>query len=43
MTLHFMPALWLEDDGLELSESILITDKGAEPLANVHRRLVIKP
>ncbi len=43
MTLHFMPALWLEDDGLELSESILITDKGAEPLANVQRRLVIKP
>ncbi len=43
MTLHFMPALWLEDDGLELSESILITKKGAEPLANVQRRLVIKP
>jgi ectoine hydrolase len=43
MTLHFMPALWLEDDGLELSESILITDKGAEPLASVPRRLVIKP
>jgi ectoine hydrolase len=43
MTLHFMPALWLEDDGLELSESIVITDHGAEPLANVPRRLVVKP
>ena len=43
MTLHFMPALWLEDDGLELSESILITDRGAEALADVPRRLVVKP
>ena len=25
MTLHFMPALWLDDGGLELSETILIT------------------
>ena len=25
MTLHFMPALWLDDGGLELSESIRIT------------------
>ena len=32
MTLHFMPALWLDDGGLELSETILITPKGAECL-----------
>ena len=42
MTLHFMPALWLDDGGLELSETILITDKGAECLANVPRRVVVK-
>jgi ectoine hydrolase len=24
MTIHFMPALWLDDGGIELSESILI-------------------
>ena len=43
MTLHFMPALWLDDGGLELSETILITDKGAECLADVPRRVVVKP
>jgi ectoine hydrolase len=42
MTLHFMPALWLDDGGLELSETILITDKGAECLCKTPRRLVIK-
>ena len=42
MTLHFMPALWLDDGGLELSETILITDQGAECLADVPRRVVIK-
>jgi ectoine hydrolase len=24
MTIHFMPALWLDDGGIEMSESILI-------------------
>jgi ectoine hydrolase len=42
MTLHFMPALWLDDGGLELSETILITDKGAECLCRTPRKLVIK-
>jgi ectoine hydrolase len=42
MTLHFMPALWLDDGGLELSETILIADEGAECLANVPRRVVVK-
>jgi ectoine hydrolase len=43
MTLHFMPALWLDDGGLELSETILITDQGSECLCRTPRRLVIKP
>jgi ectoine hydrolase len=42
MTLHFMPALWLDDGGLELSETILITPVGAECLCKTPRKLVIK-
>jgi N-alpha-acetyl-L-2,4-diaminobutyrate deacetylase len=32
MTFHFMPALWLDDGGLEITEPILITDTGVECL-----------
>jgi ectoine hydrolase len=42
MTLHFMPALWLDDGGLELSETILITAQGAEGLCTTPRKLVVK-
>ena len=42
MTLHFMPALWLDDNGLELSETILITPEGAECLCKTPRKLVVK-
>lgn len=42
MTLHFMPALWLDDGGLELSETILITPGGVECLCKTPRKLVIK-
>ncbi len=42
MTLHFMPALWLDDGGLELSETILITPTGAECLCKTPRKLVVK-
>ena len=42
MTFHFMTGLWLEDMGLEITESILITEKGVECLADVPRRLVVK-
>jgi ectoine hydrolase len=42
MTIHFMPALWQEDWGLEITESILITETGAEPLCNVPRQLFVK-
>ena len=39
MTFHFMTGLWLEDMGLEITESILITETGAECLADVPRQL----
>lgn len=42
MTFHFMPALWFEDGGLEITESIVITAQGAEPLASVPRKLLVK-
>ena len=42
MTLHFMPALWLDDGGLELSETILITAQGPECLCQTPRKLVVK-
>ncbi|MEL7430153.1 MAG: ectoine hydrolase DoeA [Pseudomonadota bacterium] len=42
MTFHFMPALWLDDGGLEITEPILITDTGSECLCNTPRKLFIK-
>jgi len=42
MTFHFMPGLWGDDWGLEITESILITDTGVETLADVPRRLFVK-
>ncbi|WP_114967235.1 ectoine hydrolase DoeA [Alkalilacustris brevis] len=42
MTFHFMPALWLEDGGLEITESITITEHGAECLCNTPRKIFVK-
>ena len=42
MTFHFMPALWLDDGGLEITESVVLTDSGYESLANVEQRLLVK-
>jgi ectoine hydrolase len=42
MTFHFMTGLWLDDMGLEITESILITETGVECLATVPRKLLIK-
>lgn len=42
MTFHFMTGLWMDNWGLEITESILITDKGAECLAEVPRALLVK-
>ena len=42
MTFHFMSGLWLEDCGLEITESIAITATGVECLAAVPRRLFVK-
>ncbi len=42
MTFHFMTGLWLETMGLEITESVLITETGVECLADVPRKLVVK-
>lgn len=42
MTFHFMPALWLDDGGLEITEPILITETGVECFCNTPRELFVK-
>jgi ectoine hydrolase len=42
MTFHFMTGVWLETMGLEITESIQITESGVECLANVPRRLFVR-
>jgi len=42
MTFHFMTGLWMDDWGLEITESIVITDGAPECLADVPRRLFVK-
>lgn len=42
MTFHFMTGLWLETMGVEITESIAITESGAECLARVPRKLFVK-
>jgi ectoine hydrolase len=42
MTFHFMPALWLDDGGIEMTEPVLITPTGAENLCNTPTGLMVK-
>lgn len=42
MTFHFMPGLWMDDWGLEITESILITDTGVETFCSTPRKLFVK-
>ncbi|MDC0612533.1 M24 family metallopeptidase [Vibrio sp.] len=42
MTFHFMPGMWFDDWGLETTESIVITSKGAETLCHYPRELLVK-
>jgi ectoine hydrolase len=41
MTFHFMPGLWADEWGLEMSESILITETGVECFASVLRDIYV--
>ncbi len=42
MTFHFIPAVWQDDWGMEITESFVVTDSGAETLADVPRKLFVK-
>ena len=42
ITFHFMTGLWLDDMGLEITETIAITETGVECLADVPRQLFVK-
>jgi ectoine hydrolase len=42
MTFHFMTGLWMEDWGLEITESIVIGAEGPECLARAPRKLMVK-
>ncbi len=44
MTFHFMPGLWMDDWGLEITESIRITESGpAETFCTRPRQMFVKP
>ncbi len=42
MTFHLIPAIWQDDWGLEITESFLVTERGAEPFCNYPRKLLVK-
>jgi ectoine hydrolase len=42
MTFHFMPAIWFDDWGFEMTESVRVGGTGGECLSNVPRKLLIK-
>jgi len=42
MTFHFMPGIWKHDWGMEITESIVIAEDGAEPLCDFPRKLFIR-
>lgn len=42
MTFHFMPGLWMDDWGFEMTESIRIGATGPECLSNVARKMFVK-
>ena len=44
MTFHFMPGLWMDDWGMEITEPILITEDGpAECFCDRPRKMFVKP
>ncbi|MBM7345037.1 M24 family metallopeptidase [Pantoea coffeiphila] len=42
MSFHFMPGLWMDGWGLEITESIVIAEQGVEVLSRCPRRLYVK-
>ncbi|EAR08069.1 M24 family metallopeptidase [Reinekea blandensis] len=42
MTFHFMPGIWQDDWGIEITESVLVTETGYELLVDFPRQLFTK-
>ncbi|MFT9849386.1 M24 family metallopeptidase [Aneurinibacillus sp. REN35] len=42
MTFHMIPGIWLDDCGVEISESFRVTETGCEVFADVPRELIVK-
>lgn len=42
MSFHFMPGLWLDEWGMETTESIVITEQGCKTLCDYPRQLFVK-
>ncbi|RKD72780.1 Xaa-Pro dipeptidase [Sinobaca qinghaiensis] len=42
MTFHLMPGIWLDNYGVEITESILITENGCETFADFPKPLYVK-
>ncbi|AOT68707.1 M24 family metallopeptidase [Geosporobacter ferrireducens] len=42
MTFHMIPGIWLEDCGVDISESFRVTESGCETFTNYPRRLLVK-
>lgn len=42
MAIHVMPGIWLDDWGVEISEAVVITEKGAEKLCDFPQELGVK-
>lgn len=42
MCFHFMPGMWFDDWGFEMTESLTVTEKGGQCLSNVPRKLLVK-
>lgn len=43
MTFHLIPGIWMENMGVEISESFRVTETGCEILADFPRELLVKP
>ncbi|MEW9677560.1 M24 family metallopeptidase [Lentibacillus sp. L22] len=43
MTFHLIPGIWMENMGVEISESFRVTETGCELLADFPRELMVKP
>ncbi|MER9296456.1 M24 family metallopeptidase [Mesorhizobium sp. M0621] len=41
MCFHFMAGVWLDDFGIAISESFVVTDRGGERLCDVTRELIV--